>query len=98
MLKAPGAELCQNTFGERKKIFCSHQCSPCPQIHYLRKWFCDFVKSEGGGGGNEIISSAGDTPDIEENHDNSNINNIARHKGERLEGKFVGSNVIDFSR
>ena len=51
-----------------------------------------------GGGGNEIISSAGDTPDIEENHDNSNINNIARHKGERLEGKFVGSNVIDFSR
>ena len=33
-----------------EKIFCSHQCSPCPQIHYLRKWFCDFVKSEGGGG------------------------------------------------
>ena len=56
------------------------------------------LKGGGGGGGDEIISSAGDTPDIEENHDNSNINNIARHKGERLEGKFVGSNVIDFSR
>ena len=36
---------------------------------------CDIVKSEWGE--NEIISSAGNTPDIEEKHDNGNINNIA---------------------
>ena len=57
---------------------------------------CDFVKSEGGE--NEIISSAGNTPDIEEKHDNGNVNNIATYKGERLEGKFVSSNVINLSR
>ena len=30
MLKAPGAELCQNACGvvNEQKIFCSHQCSP----------------------------------------------------------------------
>ena len=27
---------------------------------------------------NKIISSAGNTPDIEENHENSNMNNIAK--------------------
>ena len=47
---------------------------------------------------NEIINSAGDTPDIEEKHDNGNINNIATYKGERLESKFVSSNVINLSR
>ena len=52
----------------------------------------NFVKSEGEE--NKIISSAGNTPDIEENHDNSNMNNIAKYKGETLEGKFVSSNVI----
>ena len=57
---------------------------------------CDFVKSEGGE--NEIISSAGNTPDIEEKHDNGNVNNVATNKGERLEGKFVSSNVINLSR
>ena len=57
---------------------------------------CDFVKSEGGE--NEIMSIAGNTPDIEEKHDNGNINNIATYKGERLEGKFVSSNVINLSR
>ena len=36
---------------------------------------CDFVKPEGGE--NEIISSAENTPDIEEKHGNGNINNIA---------------------
>ena len=56
----------------------------------------DFVKSEGEE--NKILSSAGNTPDIEENHDNSNTNNIAKYKGERLEGKFVSSNVINVSR
>ena len=56
----------------------------------------DFVKSEVGE--NEITSSAGNTPDIEEIHDNGNINNIATYKGERLEGKFVSSNVINLSR
>ena len=56
----------------------------------------DFVKSEGEE--NKIISSAGNTPDIEENHDNSNTNNIAKYKGERLKGKFVSSNVINVSR
>ena len=54
---------------------------------------CDFVKSEGGE--NEIISSAWNTPDIEEKHDNGNVNNIAIYKGERLEGEFVSSNVIN---
>ena len=33
---------------------------------------------------NEIINSAGNTPDIEEKHDNGNINNIAAYKGETL--------------
>ena len=57
---------------------------------------CDFVKSEGGD--NEITSSAGNTPDIEKKHDNVNMNNIAKYKGERLESKFVSSNVINLSR
>ena len=57
---------------------------------------CDFIKSQQGE--NEIISSAGNTPDIEEKHDNGNINNIATYKGERLEGKFVSSSVINLSR
>ena len=56
----------------------------------------DFVKSEGEE--NKIISSAGNTPDIEENHGNSNLNNTTKYKGERLESKFVSSNVINFSR
>ena len=56
----------------------------------------DFVKSEGEE--NKIISSAGNTPDIEENHGNSNMNNTAKYKGERLESKFVSSNVINISR
>ena len=47
---------------------------------------------------NEIINSAGNTPDIVEKHDNGNINNIATYKGERLESKFVSSNVINLSR
>ena len=51
-----------------------------------------------GGGENEIINSAGNTPNIEEKYDNGNINNIATYKGERLEGKFVSSNVINLSR
>ena len=54
---------------------------------------CDFIKSEGGE--NEIISSTGNTPDIEEKHGNANVNNIATYRGERLEGKFVSSNVIN---
>ena len=57
---------------------------------------CDFVKSEGEE--NEIISSAGNTPNIEEKHDNGNINNMATYIGERLEDKFVSSNVINLSR
>ena len=56
----------------------------------------NFVKSEGEE--NKIISSAGNTPDIEENHGNSNMNNTAKYKGERLESKFVSSNVINISR
>ena len=55
---------------------------------------CDFVKS----GENEIISNVGNIPDIEEKHDNGNINNIAKYKGERLERKFVSSNVINVLR
>ena len=45
-----------------------------------------------------IISSAGNTPDIEEKHDNGNSNNIAKQKEERLESKFASSNVINLSR
>ena len=45
-----------------------------------------------------IISSAGNTPDIEEKHDNGNSNNIAKYKEERLESKFASSNVINLSR
>ena len=56
---------------------------------------CDFIKSEGGENG--IINSAVNTPDIEAKHDNGNINNITTHKGERLESKFVSSNVINLS-
>ena len=48
--------------------------------------------------GNEIISSAEKTPDIEEKHENCNNNNIATFKGERLEGKFVSGKVINISR
>lgn len=47
---------------------------------------------------NEIISSAENSPDIEEKH-NGNNNNITIFKGERwLEGKFVSSNVINLSK
>ena len=53
------------------------------------------LRGRGGGRGeNEIISSAENTADIKEKHDNGNINNIATYKGERLEGKFVSRNVI----
>ena len=45
----------------------------------------------------EIINSAGNTLDIEEKHYNGYRNNIATYKGERLEGKFVSSNVINLS-
>ena len=57
---------------------------------------CDFVKSDGGE--NEIINNAGNTPDIKEKHNNNNTNNIAKYRGERLEGKFVSGNVINLSR
>ena len=57
---------------------------------------CEFVKPEGGQ--NKIISSAENTTDIEEKHDNGNNNNIATFNGERLEGKFVSGNVINLSR
>ena len=57
---------------------------------------CYFVLSEGGE--NEIISSTGNTPDIEEKHDSGDINNITTYQGERLEGKLVSSNVINLSR
>ena len=35
---------------------------------------------------------------LKKKHDNVNINNIAKYKGERLESKFVSSNVINLSR
>ena len=35
---------------------------------------------------------------LEEKHDKGNFNNIATFKGERLEGKFVSSNVISLLR
>ena len=67
--------------------------SNCSQASQDKSAVCDFVES--GGGEIKIINSAGNTPDIEERHDNGNINNIATYKGERLEGKFVSSNVIN---
>ena len=56
---------------------------------------CNFVKPEGEQ--DEIINSAGITPDIKEKHDKGNFSNIA-FKRKRLEGKFVSSNVINLSR
>ena len=50
--------------------------------------------SENWGGENVMISSAKNTADIEEKHENGIINNIATYKGERLEGKFASRNVI----
>ena len=58
---------------------------------------CDLIKPEGGGQ-NEIIKSAENTPDIEEKRGNGNNNNIATFTGERLKGKFVSDNVINLSR
>ena len=46
----------------------------------------------------KIISSADNTPDIEEKHGNGNINNITTNIRERLEGKLISSNVINLSR
>ena len=74
-------------------VFRTGSSSQVSQDEYA---ICDFVKSEGED--NKIISSAGNTPDFEENYDNSNMNNIGKYKGERLEGKFVSSNVINVSR
>ena len=77
-------------------VFRTSSSSQASQDEYA---VCDFVTSDGGGGGgsggveNEIISSAENTADIEEKHDNGNINNLATYKGERLEGKFVSRNV-----
>ena len=45
-----------------------------------------------------IFENQARTPDIEEKHDNGNINNMATYIAERLEGKFVSSNAIDLSR
>ena len=45
---------------------------------------CDFDKPEGGE--NQMITSTGNTPDTEEQHDNSNDNNFATYRRERLEG------------
>ena len=40
MLKAPGAELCQNACGvvNEQKIFCSHQCSPDCSMNKFRSY------------------------------------------------------------
>lgn len=54
---------------------------------------CDFDKPEGGE--NQMITSAGNTPDTEEQHDNSNVNNFATYRRERLEGQFGNSNIIN---
>ena len=45
-----------------------------------------------------IFENQASTPDIEEKHDNGNINNLATYRAERLEGKFVSSNAINLSR
>ena len=67
-------------------VFRTSSSSQASQDEYA---VCNFATSEGGG----VISSAENTADIEEKHDNGNINNIATYKGERLEGKFVSRNV-----
>ena len=40
VLKAPGAELCQNAYGvvNEQKIFCSHQCSPECSMNKFRAY------------------------------------------------------------
>ena len=64
------------------------------QISQDESAVCNFVKP----GGNEIINSAENIPDIEEKQGKRNFNDIATFKGEWLEGKFVNSNVINLSR
>ena len=64
------------------------------QISQDESAVCNFVKP----GGNEIINSAENIPDIEEKQGKRNFNDIATFKGEWLEGEFVNSNVINLSR
>ena len=71
---------------EGSGVFSTSSSSQASQDEYT---VCNFVTSEGG----RVISSAENTADIEEKHDNANINNIATYKGERLEGKFISRNV-----
>ena len=44
----------------------------------------------------EIISSTENTPDIKEKHATGDIKTIATFKRERLKGKFINNNAIDF--
>ena len=81
------------TMNKSSGVFRTSSSSQASQDESL---VCDFVKSDGGE--NEIINHAGNTPDIKEKHDNNNTNNIAKYRGERLEGKFVSGNVINLSR
>ena len=45
VLKAPGAELCQNACGvvNEQKIFCSHQCSPQCSMNKFRAYISIYI-------------------------------------------------------
>ena len=45
VLKAPGAELCQNACGimNEQKIFCSHQCSPECSMNKFRAYLSTYI-------------------------------------------------------
>ena len=74
-------------------VFRTSSPSQASQDEYAVRNFATSEGEERGRGENEIISSAENTADIKEKHNNGNINNIATYKGERLEGKFVSRNV-----
>ena len=48
VLKAPGAELCQNAYGvvNEQKIFCSHQCSPECSMNKFRAYIYICTKTQ----------------------------------------------------
>ena len=60
------------TMNKGSSVFGTSNSSQASQDEFAVR---DFFKSERGE--NEIINGAGNTPDIEEKHDNGNINNIA---------------------
>ena len=61
------------SYNKGRGVFRTSSSSQASKDEYA---VCNFVTSEGGG----VISSAENTADIEEKHDNGNVNNIATYK------------------